>query len=503
MVVTKPNAPTVSPTEPATCFPTERQFFGLLLLYFGLQVLSRCLLFDAAELDEGEQLILTQELSWRHGAQPPLYTWIQGFSFAMFGVNLFALSLVKNCLLFCTYALTYWSAKRVTRDHKCGVVAALSLLFIPQIAWESQRDLTHSVLLTTVGALTLLLLLKIFEQGRTWHYLALGLSIGLGFLSKYNYAVFLIGLVGSALSIRRFRSALLNLRLLTAFGVVVLLAIIAVQSWDKFDSVNARASNSLPNEFRVLASLAALGEFLVNVLLFAAPLLIFFGVVFREWVFRRRNEPELSEHREWLSRSMISIIAMMALIAASSRMGEVKERWLQPLSVLLPVLVVICIRGELTQRRLRTILYFVGSIGAVVLLTISAGMLSPVMARPMRLNAPFRELSAKLAILNSSNNVVLAENRWIGGNLRLYSPGSRILAPEFQFKPPAQTGQLLLIWNATRSDAPPLPLLKRCREFGFITNVEALSFVEAPYKFAPTKKMRLGMFLAPQARPEP
>ena len=54
-----------------------RWLWGLLLLYFGAQVVARLWVSDALELDEAEQVLWTQQLALGYGTQPPLYTWLQ------------------------------------------------------------------------------------------------------------------------------------------------------------------------------------------------------------------------------------------------------------------------------------------------------------------------------------------------------------------------------------------------------------------------------------------
>src|SRR5678816_4766758 len=62
-------------------------------IYFGLHVLTRSLVSNNLQLDEAEQLILTQQWRWGYGSQPPLYDWMQKALFGVLGVNVFALSL--------------------------------------------------------------------------------------------------------------------------------------------------------------------------------------------------------------------------------------------------------------------------------------------------------------------------------------------------------------------------------------------------------------------------
>src|SRR5262249_55550352 len=148
---------------------------------------------SALELDEAEQLVLTQRLAWGYGHQGPLYTWLLALVFGLVGVSPLALALVKNGLLLAAYVLVYRSARLVTGSHDHAAIAAVSLLFVPQIAWESQRDLTHTVLAVTAAAATLFLILRLCAAPAASLYVALGGAVAVGLLAKGSYVAFVAG----------------------------------------------------------------------------------------------------------------------------------------------------------------------------------------------------------------------------------------------------------------------------------------------------------------------
>ena len=132
-----------------------------LALYFGLHLISRVLVSPSLELDEAEQLLYLQALSLGYGFQPPLYTWLQALVFAFTGPGVFGLALLKAVLLW----LTWWAMYKLARlfyKAKDALAIGLSLALFPQFLWESQRDLTHTVLLVACVALAWLAILS-------WH----------------------------------------------------------------------------------------------------------------------------------------------------------------------------------------------------------------------------------------------------------------------------------------------------------------------------------------------
>ena len=77
------------------------------LLWMLLHVAARVAVSPALELDEAEQALWSQALSWGYGSQPPLYTWLQAGWFALLGPGVLALSSLKFMLLGRTLVLVW------------------------------------------------------------------------------------------------------------------------------------------------------------------------------------------------------------------------------------------------------------------------------------------------------------------------------------------------------------------------------------------------------------
>ena len=80
-------------------FVTEGKFFLALAIYFSLQIVLRLITSSTTDLDESQQLVLTQQFHWGYGPQPPLYTWLQILVFKILTPSILGLSLLKNLLL--------------------------------------------------------------------------------------------------------------------------------------------------------------------------------------------------------------------------------------------------------------------------------------------------------------------------------------------------------------------------------------------------------------------
>src|SRR3954470_25046358 len=185
-----PQSETNSARNESTVAMTRRPSAGAILLlllgiYFGLHVLTRSVVSHNLQLDEAEQFVLTQDWRWGYGAQPPLYNWLQKALFSALGVNVFALSLLKNVSLWAAYAFTFLAAREILANARLAALATAALLFFPQIAWESQRDQSHLVLATTAAAATLWIYVRLLKTEQLRWFFLFGMAAALGFLAKY------------------------------------------------------------------------------------------------------------------------------------------------------------------------------------------------------------------------------------------------------------------------------------------------------------------------------
>jgi 4-amino-4-deoxy-L-arabinose transferase-like glycosyltransferase len=100
-----------------------------------------------------------------------------------------------------------------------AAAAALALGLLPSVAWESQRALTHSPLALLMAVATAWAAVRAL-RGRRWrHHAALGLAVGLGVLSKFNFVLWPLGLLVAAVLLPEWRARVRPLRVLGAVGV--------------------------------------------------------------------------------------------------------------------------------------------------------------------------------------------------------------------------------------------------------------------------------------------
>ncbi len=488
---------------PSFAWLTGGRALALVAGYFVLQALVRTLVSDSAELDEAEQLLFAQEWRWGYGSELPLYTWLQIVVFHVFGTSVLGLAVLKNFLLFSAFAFTYLSARVMTGDERISVVAMFSLAFFPQIMWESQRDLTHSVLATALAVATFYAAARTARSRAPLDYLLLGLCLGLGALSKHSYSLVAVALAISALTVPSLRRAWLDKRLLLTVGVFLLIVAWPFQrimsepdvAWER----PAEVIRGIEGSFLKTRVLGVLSIIKCAFLLGAAITAVYF-VAFRGPA-RPRPARDAKPFEQWIVRTLL-VILLVCLGVVWATGVELRDRWFQPIVFLGAVSAAWRVRDRLGPQSEKRCLAMAGTVGLIVLLVLPGIPLSAsVTHRPTRLNAPYSELARQLQPALAEAGVVVAANRLVGGNLRLFSPRQVVVAPEFLPRSLPAAVPWLVVWDASKSPAPRADLVDLVRQLrGVDMSGWPPAYVEARYKYTPAKTMKLGFLPLPVTR---
>jgi lipopolysaccharide core galacturonosyltransferase RgtB len=392
-------------------------FITGLALFFSFHIALRIFISPMPMLDESWQLVLSQQWSPGYWGHPPLYTWLQIIFFKIFGDSIFALALLKNGLLFGLYAFTYASARIVTRRYDTAVFAALCLLLMPQIAWESQRDLTHSVLLSTTTAATLWSFLRMAEQPSRARHLAFGACAGLALLSKYNSGLFLLGFGIGALFVAPYRKLLVSPRMLLALAACVLVAGPHFL-WAMNHSPEAFSSTSKLDFYSYATWSRAAVYVPLKLAHSALPNLIPLGIIYL--LVRLKREPVASNSHLvrmllWGSLASIAILAIMMVV---TKAGGIRGRWFQPLFVCAPVLLAAQVSAfPRWLMRVVTWIAFVAAAAVMCLLPINASRGGGSKNHDVTL-ITLRAVADHSRKAFENADVIVTEDFWIGGALR-------------------------------------------------------------------------------------
>jgi 4-amino-4-deoxy-L-arabinose transferase-like glycosyltransferase len=467
---------------------SRNAFFYLLAGYFLIQLIVRLSMPDSLDLDEAEQVYQSQWWLLGYGPQPPLYNWLQQLFIAVFGSQVLALSLFKNLLLFSTWSFLYLVARRILGANRLAALVTLSLVFIPQISWESQRDLSHSVLVTTLSILTIFQGIKLLDQPDLKNYLIFGLIVGLGCNAKYSYLLFVAALFLAAFSLEDIRKLLLRPALIPA--ALLALAICAPHWWWLFGNLDLAAESTISKLMRPAdeSFMTLRWQGVLSLLTASFQFIALFALVFG--IFFLRKESRYSGERPLLERLIlryfIALLAIFLVFILFTGVNFIKDRWMQPLMLAAP-LAAFLIWGRQSASGHHgyglTALVFMMLIPFLLILRVVAIDLT---GSPERLNLPYSEFVAE-AFPGNKPAVVLTERVRTAGNIRLQMPDTRVLTaerPDMGDWVTPDDGEAWVIWNATGLEEIPEELAKALSQLEPQVHIAGVRYLDIPYHYS-------------------
>ncbi len=304
------------------------RFFTLLALYFVVLTIIKS--FGSLEFDDAEQAIVSTHLAFGYeNAQPPLYNYLQWLFFKIFGYEKIAILTLKHLVLFGIYFANYALAKLLTQNEDKALMAAILTIFLPQIFWQSELMLTHSVLATLFGICFFYIIALIYKKGSSpWLAVLLGLILAGGFLSKYSFLLFGAALVLFWIARRDFRMRfplshlLLSLFTLLLFSLPHLLWLAS--------HLQAIKSATLHKTIHHHTIFQALWSFLKSIFLFLTPF----------WIVVLLIKKEGLEKIETSLFTLLSLVFVeLFILILLGYVDSFKERWFLPFLAPLPALV--------------------------------------------------------------------------------------------------------------------------------------------------------------------
>jgi 4-amino-4-deoxy-L-arabinose transferase-like glycosyltransferase len=447
-----------------------RHFLLVLAAYFLVQVVLRVASPAVLDLDESEAVLSFQRLQPGYGTQPPLYFWLQSLMFSLLGLSIFALSVQKNLLLLCTYVAMFYTARSLVGTRGAIIVAG-SLVLFPQIGWESQRDLTHSVLVTCMAALTLWCYVGLLRHQSKMRYALFGLLIGLGLQSKYNFAVFALGLVAASLLVREHRQAVWNRNGWITIAMLLLsLAPHGLWLLDHLDVATSATRAKMHHHDASYASNVArgLGSMASATFLFVTPVWIVYGWIY--WRHRDQAQARLvSPQAQFFLWFYGAVFACVTALVLSGELTSIKGRWMQPMLFLSPLAFFVIFPALVRRTVCRSILWTAGMFAIVILAGLSARA-----HFGKHTQAPFAELSAELMLRFPETKTLVASELTDAANLYLHHPAWTVmLLPKIVQSRPAIRGDVLLIdtgdhpgnWLDSFLDAYPSSVVRQRGRF--------------------------------------
>ncbi len=439
---------------------SQRRFFLALGLYLIVLLALRIWLFPGASEDDAEQLFYAQTWAWGYKPnQPPLYTWLTLLSQQLFGVTIAAVEAVKFAALFLMYVFLHRTAATVLDDERLAGLAAFSAVGFYYIGWDMVMNYSHTVLLGTSIAAVLWAVLRIRSPHDTPGYLVLGVAVGAGLLSKYNFGLFLPALLAASLVHPPTRAVVASPRI--ALSLAVALGIAAPHLyWFMSDSsglaearVSAGSSASRGSLANAGPGLAAVAE---GALAFLSPALVVIAAFF--WrAFRRL--PESAGRAAALCRFFevyfVSVLGLMAALVLVLGLDSIYTHWMM---VLLPFPIYCFLRireSRPSERRLQAYgaVFSVLAV-AVVFAVVTRYATGPMSCRKCNFFVPYERLAAGLKADGADGGTIVVFDypNQLGGNLIRYLPETRFISTRHRhYKPPPKTadGPCLVLWNTS------------------------------------------------------
>lgn len=475
------------------------KFLLVLACYFALHILLRVTISDSLDYDEAEQAMLSQWLLAGYTEQPPLYTWIQHSLFSIFGENVFSISLLKNSLLYLTYVFVFFSSQIILKNTRSAILATCSLLLIPQIGWESQRDMTHTTLVVFAAAATLYQSLRLIEKKSYLNYLLFGLFLGVGFMAKANFGLFFIILLLTLVSFQQGRSVIFNWKIL--LSMVALFALAGnyfywmMNNQDIVFSATKKFKRAIDNYY-----VKGLLSLITNSFLFLTPLWLFYLIFFPSGYDAKWWE-ERSFHQRFISRYIVFFFFVLLLVVLIFKVTYVKDRWLQPLLFVVPILFFSRVSTEkISSGRYKGFLTVVGIVAATIYLAFTIRIMgASYIDRFSRVNYPFSSMAEDIRSTGFDSGLIISNNRFLAGNMHLQFPTSPALIPEYRFENlPATQGfkKGIVIWSSDRFPVIPEKLTLFLKEkYQIIASEQQIHYFEHTYKFGRTEKVKLAVMV--------
>lgn len=453
--------------------------FAFLLLYFLFEAGFVSFISPGAGLDDAELISNLSFWNWGYGgSQPPLYTWLAYGLTQAFGLHFWLLQLLRFTILASTFFAVYLGLRGLRVEKNLAAFASLSMFLLPQIAWESQRALIHSVLGTAGSAWSFAAFVYFVRKPCYRRALALGAAFAAAALGKYNGLIFIAALLLGGLFIRPARRALatrafavsLTAALALMAPALIFMALHPESVLQRAVKFHAGAGGNIL--FNRLRGLLDLGRAAVNFVLPAMAAAALIGFFTRRQ--KRKNTAANiaaeaaagngggnAEALRFLRAALLCGLALCALMVLASGATHIKDRWLQPVLFLAPPYAALWLAQRDKTGRAPRLFGVLGLTAALLVPPMLyanlyargvAGRGQGIFARYARAKPPIQNLDypalyAQLTAAGGAPAVLLAPEPFIIGNLRLLNPQMKTLFAETPFAAQRLARPLVILWK--------------------------------------------------------
>jgi 4-amino-4-deoxy-L-arabinose transferase-like glycosyltransferase len=435
---------------------TGQTLFLVLAVYFLANVAVRLIMPHGLELDEAEQVYLSQWFLPGYGAQPPLYNWLQHGALAVFGMSLATLAGLKGLMLFLSYLFYYLAARQVMADKRLAVIAALGLLTIPQVSFEAQRDLSHTVAAIFGASLFLYALVRVLSAPSLFAFLLFGAATGIGGITKYNFAILPVAAGLAVLMDRDMRRTMLSWRILpAALLALVIVAPHALWLMGNFEDASKRTLQKLAGEdasvFEAIGD--GLGSLSLGVLSFLGITIVILGLVYQQHL-----KTILKANSRWtrlVGRTLVLSIALIVLMVLFAGFENVRDRWLTPILLAAPLY--FALKVDAAKVPIEAGLKRLWIVALIIMVIIPSALalranMGRVKGDYTYVNIPFGALARTVAEKSAgANTIIVASDGQLAGNMLFSLPNLPVTTSPppatMQSRPLAGFDRAVFIWR--------------------------------------------------------
>lgn len=489
-----------------------RGFHLLTLAVIAAQFALRTFLFPGIGGDDGEQLVFAQFLAGGYQLRnPPLYTWLVIAAQSVVGPSVVATLIVKFALLWLIYALLWQAARMMLDDRRLAALAALSPFALYYVAWDAIHGYSHSILVTVAYLFTVWAVLRLDRKGDVGAYALFGFAVGLGFLAKYAYGIFLGALLIAGVVDPDLRRRLLHPRLSITLAVAILVVLphllwVVEQPHPLFPPAPEGARNYL---IRVAAGL---GHASVAFVGFLSPLWILWLLFFPRAFVPRAAVPAFGPVRRWqrfLGVLFLALVALTAAVIVGLGTDQVRTHYMFVFT-LFPLYFFARVQAAgITDK---AVLRFTAATTALAAVAV-VGVVVKYAAEPLRCRGcqhhlPYADFARALRTAGFTQGMIVAS--WhphpLAGNFRAQFPDARVIDakhPAVRPPPRSEAGQCLLVWTPkpqpNGSDANRAATIDIANTYlaAQIAPDTLAGMIEAPLAMGRGRLARLGYILAP------
>ncbi|MDW9477888.1 glycosyltransferase family 39 protein [Sinorhizobium meliloti] len=441
--------------------------YVLIVGYCLLSIILKVLRPDSLEIDESEQALLSQYLLLGYGAQPPFYNWLQYGVVTLFGISVASLAIVKNGLLFLFLLFYGLTARLLSSSRLAPAVAVLGVLTLPPVFLLSQRDLSHTVAALFAVSLFLYGFFRALKSPpKVGHYLLVGVAVGLGAISKYNFVILPVAALLAILPEAKLRKYLFDWRVLASVAVCAMIvaphAYWIVNNLGHATGVTVAEMKEGADSARLPHAIQGLVSLAVSALKGVALTLAVFGLLFYADVGKILRAESLGTRV--IGRMIVACFLIIAFIVVAMDATHIRAKWLALFTALLPLYLTLKIdAADLDPARRLPALFSISgilSVGVIVMLWARV-FVGPMIGDYSFAHTPYNGFASTVRADPGPPPVaIVVDDRIVAGNLRIQFPDTPIILTGFsqEAEKDLPPGRILAAWSAEgkgREEVPP------------------------------------------------